>query len=34
MPTIGGGIDVSWAGGPPLPEVQVLIDVLGEEVGL
>lgn len=33
MPTVGGGIDVSWAGGPSLPEVQVLIDVLGGRGG-
>lgn len=33
LPAVGGGVDVSWAGGPSLPEVQVLIDVLGEEAG-
>lgn len=33
LPAVGGGVDVSGAGGPSLPEVQVLVDVLGEEVG-
>jgi hypothetical protein len=33
LPTVGGGINVARAGGPPLPEVQVLIDVLGEGGG-
>lgn len=31
LPAVGGGINVSWAGGSSLPEVQVLVDVLGEE---
>lgn len=33
LPAVGGGVDVSWAGGPSLSEVQVLVDVLGEEAG-
>lgn len=33
LPAVRGGVDVSWAGGPSLSEVQVLVDVLGEEVG-
>lgn len=33
LPAVGGRVDVSWAGGPSLSEVQVLVDVLGEEVG-
>lgn len=34
LTAVGRGVDVSGAGGPSLPEVQVLVDVLWEEAGL